>query len=291
MLGRGAFGVFLALSGCMRHPAPPPQPPRTPVFTIGVPYQAAGEWRYPRDFDSYDVTGLATTQPADYGGITSDNEVYDAQALAAASPVLQLPAIVTVTNLANGYTMDLRINERGPADPGRILAVTPRVAQLLGFPPNGVTEVEVTLKPQQTAALEGSLGQGLKLTAAPLAEITAQPLAPPGGSQTAGSAEQLTPRNQNVADAAPAALSGHVVALPPSPGPLYVQIAGFGRVRDAHRAQNALYGIPSAVVPVSGGDRVLYAINAGPYTTVDQADAALRQILARGLADPEIIVR
>ncbi len=291
MFGRGVLGAFLALSGCMHRPPPPPRPPRVPRFTIGTPYQAQGEWRYPRDFDSYDVTGLATTLPADYGGITSDNEVYDAQALTAASPVLQLPAIVTVTNLANGYTMDVRVNERGPADPGRVLAVTPRVGQLLGFPPNGVTEVAVTLKPQQTAALDGSLGQGLKLTAAPLASITAQPLAPPGGSQSVGGVQQLTPLDQAGAAPDTAPLTGHVVALPPSAGPLYVQIAGFGRERDARQAQEALYGIASEVVPVSGGDRVLYAVNAGPYASVAEADAALRQILARGLADPEIIVR
>ncbi len=290
MLGRGAFGLVLALSGCMHRTAPPP-PSSPPRFTVGNPYQAGGEWRYPRVFDSYDVTGLAEVLPPDYGGLTSDNEVYDAQALAAASPVLQLPCIVTVTNLVNGYTMDVRVNERGPADPGRILAVTPRVAQALGFPDGGVVEVEVTLKAQETATLDGALGQGPRLVAAPLAGITAQSLAPPGSSQTTGAAQSLTPTDAAGPAAADVTLSGQVTAVPPAPGPLFVQVAGFGRERDARAAADTLYGIETEIVPVYGGDRVLYAVNAGPYRSVADADAALRQILARGLADPEIIVR
>ena len=67
------------------------------------------------------------------GQITVDNETYDPNALAAASPVLPLPSIVTITNLVNGRSMDVRVNDRGPAIPGRVIAVTPRVASLLGF--------------------------------------------------------------------------------------------------------------------------------------------------------------
>ncbi len=290
MLGRGAFGAFLALSGCV-HKAPPPPPPTPPHFTVGNPFQSQGEWRYPRDFDSYDQTGLASTIPDSYAGLNADNETYDPQAIAAASPVLQLPAIATVTNLANGYSMAVRIDDRGPDDPGRILAVTPRVARDLGFPASGVTEVEVVLQPQATAALDGALGQDLKLTAAPLAGITAQSLAPPGAAAVNGNVENLTPQDNTAPVAAAAALSGRVTAYPPTPGPLYVQIPGFGRERDARAMQRSLYGIPSEIVPIAGGDRVLYAVNAGPYATVQQADAALRQLLAQGVTDPQIIVR
>ena len=49
--------------------------------------------------------------------------------------------------------------------------------------------------------------------------------------------------------------------------------------------------MPASIVPVFGGDRTLYAVNVGPYHSVEDADAALQQILARGFADPEIIVR
>jgi rare lipoprotein A len=289
LINRAILGLAFALASCT-HPIPPP-PPSPPKFTVGNAYQAGGEWRYPQIFDNYSVTGLSTVIPDGHAPHNADNEAYDPNAIAAASPVLQLPAIVTVTNLVNGYTMDVLVNDRGPAEPGRVLAVTPRVAKLLAFPADGVVEVQVVLKQQETAALDTNLGQGPKLTAAPVAGITAQALGAPGGGGV-GAVQDLTPAAASGTPAGPAPLPATVTAVPPEPGPLYVQIPGFGHVRDAQRvAQEQLYGFPYVIAPVFGGDRTLYAINCGPYTSVADADAALKQILARGVTDPEIIVR
>jgi len=288
-MNRTIFGVFVALSGCM-HQAPV-QNFGPPKFFVGDPYQSGGEWRYPKVYYNYDATGLSSLLTQG-NGPTADNEGYDPDALAAASPVLQLPAIVTITNLVNGYSMDVRVNDRGPDNPGRIIAVTPKVASLLGFPQDGVVEVEVALKPQDTAALDAALGQGPKLTAAPVAGITAQPLAPPGSSAASGPAQSLSPQETDAPAAAIAPMSGKIIVYPPSPGPLYVQIPGFGRSHDALQAeQDQLYGIPAEVVPTFDGSRTLYAVKAGPYHSVQDADAALQQILARGVTDAEIIVR
>ena len=288
MINRGIMGLFVALASCAHKPLPPSPGPVT--FTVGNPYQAGGEWQYPRNFDNYEATGLSTVIGDDAPAYTADNEVYDPNALAAASPVLQLPAIVTVTNLVNGYSVEVRVNDRGPAVAGRILAVTPRVARLLDYPSGGVVEVKVSLDAAATAALDGTLGAGPKLTAAPVAGITAQSLAPPGG--VAGAVQNLTPNEGGAGAPAPAVtLPGTVSATAPSPGPLYVQIPGYGREEDAYRVQARLAGFPASIVPVVGGDRTLYAVNVGPYHSVEDADAALQQILARGLADPEIIVR
>jgi rare lipoprotein A len=286
MIARGVFGVLLALSGCAHQRGGPP--PTGATFTVGDAYQSQGEWLYPRVFNTYDATGLATLALGQ-NQATADGEAYDPDAIAAASPVLQLPAIVTITNLANGYSMDVRVNDRGPDNPGRIIAVTPKVASLLGFPQDGVVEVEVVLKQQQTAALDAALGQGPKLTAAPVAGITAQSLGPPGSS--GGAVQNLTPQASITDTSDPGALSGAVTALPPSPGPLYVEIPGFGRPRDANAAMNALYGMNAFVVPANGGDRTLYDVRIGPFHTVADADAALQQALQRGVTDPEIIIR
>jgi rare lipoprotein A len=286
MINRCVLGLCAALASCAQPSAPPP--PGPVAFTIGQPYQAGPEWRYPRDFNSYDVTGLATVIPDGSPLYTADNETYDPQGLTAQSPVLQLPCIVTVTNLVNGDSMEVRVNDHGPMTPGRVIAVTPRVAQLLAFPSGGIVEVEVTLDSQASAALEGSLGAGPKLTAAPVAGITAQSLGPPGGS--AGAVQNLAPA-QSTIQTQTVQLSGAVTTLPPSPGPLYVQIPGFGSESDAFQMLNRLYGIPAQIVPQQGDSRVLYAVNAGPYHSVADADAALAEILGLGIPDPEIIVR
>lgn len=289
MINRGVLAIFVALSSCAhRGPAGPAPGPVT--YTIGNPYQVGGEWRYPRAFNDYQATGLATVIDDSVAGYTADNELYDGNALMAQSPVLQLPAVVTVTNLVNGYSADVRVNDRGPAVPGRVIAVSPRVASLLNFPAGGVVEVSVTLNTVQTAALDGALGEGPKMTAAPVAGITAQTLAPPGGG-TSGAVESLSPVAHDAGQAANVVLSGNVTAQAPAPGPLYVQIPGFGRQFDAYRAMQRIGGMPSQIVPVEGQDRTLYAVNVGPYHSVDDADAALQQILNDGITDPEIIVR
>jgi rare lipoprotein A len=284
-----AMAAIFGLGGCTQgqNYGPPPGPP---TFTIGPAYQSQGEWRYPHNFSNYDETGLSTVILGDRSPYTTDNETYDPDAIAASSPVLQLPCIVTLTNLENGDQMDVRVNDRGPDNPGRVIAVTPKVASLLGFPQDGITEVEVTLKPEQSAALDAQLGQGPKLTAAPVAGITAENLGPPGqgGAQPV---ENLAPQDSSLNGPDPGALSGEVTSIGPNPGPIFVQIPGFGRPRDADDTLTQLGGLPAFVVPIFGGDRTLYAVRVGPYEDVANADAALAAVVQRGVAGAEIIIR
>jgi rare lipoprotein A len=282
------LAILLAFSSCMQKSEVAPSGP--PKFFLGDPYQLQGEWQYPQNFTSYDVTGLSAPAAATAGQITVDNETYDPNALAAASPVLPLPSIVTITNLVNGRSLDVRVNDRGPPTPGRVIAVTPKVASRLDFPGDGVVEVEVVLNVQKTAALDGALGQGPKLTAAPEAGIQAQSLAPPGGGPS-GPTQDLSVQSSDTGGGDVGALSGVVTQGTPEPGPLYVQIPGFGRSRDADGELQQLYGLPAMVVPVFGGNRTLWAINIGPYHSVADADAALLLVLQRGVVNPDIIVR
>jgi rare lipoprotein A len=281
--------LVLTLGSCVQQA--PPAPQSAPKFTVGNPYQSRGEWLYPQVFNGYDVTGLSALDDDAAGTVTADGEVFDPNALAAASPVLQLPAIVTVTNLVTGRSVEVRVNDRGPDNPGRIIAVSPKVASILGLPDDGVAEVEVVLDVQRTAALDATLGQGPQLNAAPEAGIQAQSLAPPGQGGSVGPTQDLSVQDSGAGAADPGELSGAVTIEAPSPGPLYVEIPGFGRPRDANDTLNALVGLPAFEVPVFGGDRTLYAVKVGPYHSVADADAALQEILQRGVVDPEIIVR
>jgi rare lipoprotein A len=81
-----------------------------------------------------------------------------------------------------------------------------------------------------------------------------------------------------------------VTQASPDPGPLFVQIPGFGRQYDAYRMMNRLYGLQAKIVPEFDPDRTLYAVDVGPFYSVADADAALQEILNRGVTDPEIIV-
>jgi rare lipoprotein A len=286
---RAAIGnivLVMALAGCIRHP----QPAGPPKFFVGGSFQSAGEWEYPQDFTSYDETGLALVLDEPKGAITADNEAYDPDGLQAASAVLQLPSIVTLTNLVTGRSVEVRVNDRLIGSPGRLIGVTPHVAELLGFPPEGVVEVEVRLDPQRTAALDAALGEGPQVAAAPEAAVQAQELGAPG-SAALGRVNQLSVAAGDSSGTEVGALSGTVTQLSPSPGPLWVQIPGFGHENDARLILESLFGLPAAVMPVFGGDRTLWAIRIGPYHSVAAADAAFDTVLQRGVANPEIIVR
>ena len=76
-------------------------------------------------------------------GTTSLGEKVMPWHLIGAHKTLPLPALVKVTNVANGNSVKIRINDRGPFIPGRLLDVSPRAAKKLGFYDKGLTTVEV----------------------------------------------------------------------------------------------------------------------------------------------------
>ncbi|MGC9270867.1 RlpA-like double-psi beta-barrel domain-containing protein [Acidiphilium sp.] len=286
--------LALALSGCVHKRIRPGAAPTGAHYTIGNAYFAAGEWHYPRTFDAYDRTGLATIIPPGHEAATTDGEAFHQSGLMAQSPVLPLPSLVRVTNLTNGRTLVLRVNDRGPPIPGRIIAVSRKAATLLGFPRSGVVEIRVKLRVRRSTALQTALGAGPRPIAAPVASVQAAALPPPpGAAGVAGTTGLISPTSAapTTAPRSPdAPLSGAVTVEPPDPGPLYVEIAGFGSVNDAQSLRARLAGLPGNVVPQPREGRTLYAVKLGPYRSVATADAALRQVLARGIPDPEIIV-
>ncbi|HEX7389741.1 MAG TPA: RlpA-like double-psi beta-barrel domain-containing protein [Acidiphilium sp.] len=279
----------VALAGCTRE-----QPATSAHYVVGAPYEAGGQWHYPRVFGSYDRTGLASVISSGHAATTTDGETFREGGLMAQSPVLPLPSLVRITNLQNGRSLTVRVNDRGPEMPGRLVAVTRHVAGLLGFPDGGVAEVRVELLADRSSALQSSLGAGLHMTAAPVASVLATALPPPPG--TAGSAGPSSVTFQ-ATKATPATgtfagpLSGVVHQGTPEPGPLYVQIGGFGSGNDAREQLYRLGGMPGTVVPQPGLSETLYAVRLGPYDSVEAADAALAQVLRRGVPSPEIVVR
>lgn len=114
------------------------------VQKIGKPYKVAGLWYVPKHQPDYDETGTASWYgPKFHGHSTANGEIYNQTRLTAAHPTLPLPSYVEVTNLANGRTVVVRVNDRGPYKRGRILDLSARAAQLLGYQSNGTAQVRV----------------------------------------------------------------------------------------------------------------------------------------------------
>lgn len=114
------------------------------VYKIGAPYQVAGRWYFPREEPHYDQTGIASWYGVDFHGRkTANGEVFDMNALTAAHPTLPLPSYVTVTNLQNGRSLLVRVNDRGPYAHGRLIDLSRRTAQELGLEQAGTGRVRV----------------------------------------------------------------------------------------------------------------------------------------------------
>ena len=103
-------------------------------YLVGHPYTVAGRTYYPRENESYSAVGMASWYgDAFQGRRTANGEIYDMRSLTAAHPTMPLPSYARVTNLVNGYSIIVRVNDRGPYRGGRIMDVSSRVADVLDF--------------------------------------------------------------------------------------------------------------------------------------------------------------
>jgi rare lipoprotein A len=115
-------------------------------YVVGQPYRIGSRWYVPREDLAYDRVGVASWYGAAFHGRrTASGETYDMHALTAAHPTLPLPTVVRVTNLDNGRSIVVRINDRGPYAPGRIIDMSHAGARALGFDGKGTARVRVTV--------------------------------------------------------------------------------------------------------------------------------------------------
>jgi rare lipoprotein A len=111
---------------------------------IGAPYRVAGKTYIPRDNPRYSAIGQASWYgSAFHGRLTANGEVYDVNGLTAAHPTLPLPSYARVTNLQNGRSMIVRVNDRGPFAADRIIDLSSRVADILDVKNEGTAKVKV----------------------------------------------------------------------------------------------------------------------------------------------------
>jgi len=288
----GVLLTALLLHGCKE-----PAPPAHPHYVLGAPYQAGGVWFYPAESYSLDATGLASVLPDSPARLTTDGEVFDQSAMAAANPTLQLPAIARITNLQNGLQVVVRINDRGTGDPGRLVQLTSRAATLLEIPANGVAQVRLEVLQNESRAAVASLpgAPSLAVTMAPRQSVESTDLAPPPGvNQGGGHAVTAVAANTGPAlgpgDAPPLRLPETVTRTAPQPGQLMIRLDAFPERNYALQQQRKMSDANPSIVAFRQ-DRVrLYRAEIGPIPDVATADSILRQALARGIPDARIVV-
>src|SRR5712672_3287296 len=132
-----------------------PVPKGGGTYRVGKPYTVAGRVYVPEEDAGYHAEGMASWYGDDFHGrLTANGEVFDMASLTAAHPTLPMPSYARVTNLSNGKSLIVRVNDRGPYHGNRLIDVSNRAAELLEFKGNGVARVRVEYVAR--APLEGS---------------------------------------------------------------------------------------------------------------------------------------
>jgi rare lipoprotein A len=273
-------------------------------YKVGSPYQIKSVWYYPAEDYEYAETGIASWYgPNFHGKKTANGEIYNQNDLTAAHRTLPLPSAVRVTNLENGRSIILRINDRGPFAHGRIIDVSRRGAQLLGFERNGTAKVQVDILSDESrqlkvAAINGS-EQQLQVAASPREAVISKPLPASGasaGSPPAQTATQ-TPVQTTPLEPTPVkpsrapVLSSEVEVLPVSPTGIYVQAGAFSRLENALRMRDRVFDMgPTQISRFAVSGSEIYRVRIGPLDTVDVADLTLSQVMNAGVPEARLIV-
>src|SRR5450432_2662769 len=167
-----------------------PVPKGGGTYRVGKPYTVGGRVYVPEEDTEYREEGLASWYGDDFHGrLTANGEVFDMASLTAAHPTLPMPCYARVTNLSNGKSLIVRVNDRGPYHGNRLIDVSNKAAELLEFKGVGVARVRVEYVAR--APLEGSDDRQLVATLrtgvpAPMPSLvrvaSARPFVPEGPS-------------------------------------------------------------------------------------------------------------
>lgn len=283
-----------------------PKPQGT--YKVGKPYQIKGKWYYPKVDPTYDETGLASWYgPNFHGKLTANGEIFDQWAITAAHKTLPMPTDVRVTNLENGRSLVVRVNDRGPFVGDRIIDLSRQSARLLGMEKQGVGRVRVQV-------LSGSDGQEFVTPKpsenAPQPEILAQPSGTisggviSGGDVSAGPVEEsqpiqpinappVAPQIDTAAASAAASsqVTGQVIQQAVVPSEIYIQAGAFTVEENATKLGQTIsqFG-PSRITPVEVNGKTFYRVRLGPLSDVSVADTLLEQVKQAGVENARLVV-
>ena len=226
-------------------------------YKVGEPYKIAERWYRPKEYEHFSETGTASWYGHRFHSRqTANGEVFNMYAMTAAHRVLPMPSVVRVTDLSNGRSVVVRINDRGPYAHERIIDLSLAAAEKIGFRRKGVTRVRVELLPEisRKVARVARSGGGAREQDRLVAEFV--------GGGTA------------------------------RPGVYYVQAGTFRDRRNAETMANRLRRhFDSVLVHTStaSNGRVLHRVRIGPENSRQSARALQARVQARGPQDAFVV--
>ena len=287
------------------------------AYKVGSPYTIKGIKYYPQEYAQYDQTGVASWYgPGFHGKLTANGEKFDMNELTAAHKTLPMPSLVRVTNLENGRSLVLRVNDRGPFAHSRIIDISKKGAELLGFKNQGVAKVRVQLLKAESARIAAMARQGMSTYGEEIplnrkkssqdmrvASSSPSPISSPSPSpvpQTIGrkpDAPQSVVQTAEAEAPVPVHMKNGVLypdavlkTKPVAPTSIYVQIASFGVEQNARNFANQVDGFDNVgVYPIRIDGKSYYRVRI-PAKTVREADDIIKNLHESGRKQAIIII-
>ncbi len=300
------------------------------TYKVGAPYKIDGVTYTPQEEFNRTETGVASWYgPGFHGKSTANGERYDQSERTAAHRTLQMPAIVRVTNLDNGMSTVVRINDRGPFARSRIIDLSRTAAQELDVVRNGTARVRIDQLPAESMAVRdvavaggGPAEQNAAVIqvasgqrTAPAPTMAAAPPPPPVAPQPQPAVVPAQPNPQPVwptttqppsvetpvaygsggrgVTVASLASGAAPVAAPTSAlagSGFYVQTGAFSTMENAERQRGAVRSYGSSEVSqASAGGRDVWRVRLGPYSTADAAGIVADRLKRSGYGDARVV--
>jgi rare lipoprotein A len=275
-------------------------------YKIGTPYTIAGRTYYPAEDWSYAETGVASWYgPGFHGNATANGEPYNQNLPSAAHRTLPMPSIVRVTNLDNGRSSVVRVNDRGPFAQGRIIDLSKAAAEQLDMTRAGTARVRVEIMERESRIVKdiamngGSAADQLAAlrnppTAASPATAVASPApvvvaaAPPPPAPAIATATAPLVQASAPPVTAPAIVPA---AATPPPGAYFVQAGAFANLTNAERLRGALRAYGDATIAQGAGPKgaPMYRVRVGPYRSEDQAFNVRDTLVRAGHGEARVV--
>lgn len=253
------------------------------TYKVGSPYKIMGQWYYPKEDYDYSEVGTASWYGEDFHAKkTANGESYDMHALTAAHRTLPLPSIVKVTNLENGRSLVLRVNDRGPYAKNRIIDISKRGAQLLGFQTQGTAKVRVEIMEKESKELKAALlGQPCE----PLTSGASSSSSAPAKSAAAFPVQSLKPMQLIGAEHAnPKAINAY------PKGSWFVQAGAYSKETAAQNLSKQLdkFGETNIFYVTVNGQK-FYRVRIGPFAHRQEAEVTLAKVKHFGIYNAKIM--
>lgn len=289
---------------------PPTADPELPElgasYKIGSPYQIKNIWYYPKEDFSYVEEGIASWYgPGFHGKHTANGAIFDENRVSAAHRTLPLPSMVRVTNLENGRSLKVIVNDRGPFAHSRIIDVSRRAAQLLGFEVKGTALVRVEVLEAESRKLSAAVSGGpafVQVTkpeppppqTAPTAAVAGEDLSAPPGTASSSVQQADLPREEAPIERpeAETSIDTDLEVVPVTPDPsVFIQAGAFGQFHNADRARASLsYLGPIIVEEITRSSTPLFRVRLGPLKDDERLESLLVAVIEAGYTDAQIVV-